>query len=219
MRLDSPILGLALLSLGACTESATTKGSASEPDKNGGSSSGSTSGSTGTSSSGANPSGALEGTWDLTSDDFAASSITLLDGRVTGTIVFSDEGKPRFDGCTLKKHRVTFDFTIRGDAADGNIIGTREYTSPSDCGPTETSVVPLVATRKPADTNANGPTPLEGEWTVLLDGEGYALSVTGTVAKALEIARPAVFATTTLAGNVATTIHSKSRFRVAARKR
>jgi len=163
----------------------------------------------------------LEGTWDLSSDGLAPSSLTISGGKFSGVLVFADEGREDGLGCLVAERRIVIDVVTSGDEASGSLTVRRTNVG-TDCTDSVNRAVPLAATRK-AKTTAEGGTPFEGKWAVTL-GEGadrvpFALSVAGMVARLLDDAHPDSVVTTTLSSGAATTVHSDGSFSVAARKR
>jgi len=159
---------------------------------------------------------AFDGTWDIISvgdQELDASEMTIAAGKITGTVVFPDEGED-IGGCVRTKHRTQFSVQIQ----DGKVSGAIHRLSEGCYGDESRSRL-LNGTRA-----ESGGGDLGGEWNVQYDGhEAIAVLIDGLAAQAWSLSdrvqdkEPSV--NVVVAGDLVTVTSKRSDYRFSARKR
>jgi hypothetical protein len=187
--------------------------------------------STGTSGGGgggsaSDPTGALDGTWDITTagtGNIGPSQMTAQAGTVTGAIVDEYEGQPDpgMPSCTYSAYRVEFTFNVQGNALNATFNNKREYSSPS-CPKPDDSSSTLTCTR--TRVAAASDTDMNGDWDCTAqDNPTFTVTVDGLAAqgwdKTDKAAGKPASVSVAIANGVATVSATNSDFKFAAKKR
>jgi hypothetical protein len=176
--------------------------------------------------SASDPTGSLDGTWDITTigqTDLGPSQMTISAGTVTGAIVGAHEGQPdpSLPGCTFTKDRIEFTFNIQGNALNATFSTKEDYTGAS-CPSANDSTSTLACTR--TRVAAASDTDMNGDWACTAqDQPTFTVTVDGNAAQEWDkmdkaAGRPAAL-TVAIANGVASVSSSNSDFSFAAKKR